>query len=130
MTNTKKKKRILLKLGSNTLTRETDQISRGKIEDIARQIALLKDEYEFVLISSGAVAVAKPAAILILCTNLDGAAVASEIEAETGVPVLDSVVVTLWGALRATNRPTAGLAPWGRALSRIPLPQHQHGQYA
>ena len=77
-----------------------------------------------------AVAVAKPDAILILCTNLDGAAVASEIEAETGVPVLDSVVVTLWGALRATNRPTAGLAPWGRALSRIPLPQHQHGQYA
>ena len=48
MTKTKKKKRILLKLGSNTLTRETDQISRGKIEDIARQIALLKDEYEFV----------------------------------------------------------------------------------
>lgn len=59
MTHTKKKKRILLKLGSNTLTRETDQISRGKIEDIARQIALLKDDYEFVLISSGAVAVAR-----------------------------------------------------------------------
>lgn len=59
METPKKKKRILLKLGSNTLTRETDQISRGKIEDIARQIAALKDEYEFVLISSGAVAVAK-----------------------------------------------------------------------
>lgn len=54
-----KKKRILLKIGSNTLTRETDQISRGKIEDIARQIAVLKDDYEFVIISSGAVAVAK-----------------------------------------------------------------------
>ena len=59
MEKPKKKKRILLKLGSNTLTRETDQISRGKIEDIGRQIAALKDEYEFVLISSGAVAVAK-----------------------------------------------------------------------
>lgn len=59
METPKKKKRILLKLGSNTLTKETDQISRGKIEDIARQIAALKDEYEFVLISSGAVAVAK-----------------------------------------------------------------------
>lgn len=58
-TKTRTKKRILLKLGSNTLTRETDHISRGKIEDIARQIAQLKDEYEFVLISSGAVAVAK-----------------------------------------------------------------------
>lgn len=59
MENSKKKKRILLKLGSNTLTRETDQISRGKIEDIGRQIAALKDQYEFVIISSGAVAVAK-----------------------------------------------------------------------
>jgi glutamate 5-kinase len=59
MEKPKKKKRILLKLGSNTLTRETDQISRGKIEDIGRQIATLKDDYEFVLISSGAVAVAK-----------------------------------------------------------------------
>lgn len=59
METPKQKKRILLKLGSNTLTRETDQISRGKIEDIGRQIAALKDDYEFVLISSGAVAVAK-----------------------------------------------------------------------
>lgn len=59
MDTPKKKKRILLKLGSNTLTKETDYISRGKIEDIGRQIASLKDEYEFVIISSGAVAVAK-----------------------------------------------------------------------
>ncbi len=59
METPKKKKRILLKLGSNTLTKETDHISRGKIEDIGRQIASLKDEYEFVIISSGAVAVAK-----------------------------------------------------------------------
>lgn len=51
--------RILIKIGSNTLTKETDQISRGKIEDIGRQIALLKDEYEFVVVSSGAIAAAK-----------------------------------------------------------------------
>ena len=54
-----KKKRILLKIGSNTLTKETDNLSRGKIEDIANQIALLKDEYEFIIVSSGAIAVAK-----------------------------------------------------------------------
>ncbi len=53
------KKRILLKIGTNVLTKETNQISRGKLEDIARQIALLKDEYEFVIVSSGAIAVAK-----------------------------------------------------------------------
>ncbi|MFD1294714.1 glutamate 5-kinase [Lutibacter holmesii] len=53
------KKRILLKIGSNVLTKETNQISRGKLEDIARQIAALKDTYEFIIVSSGAIAVAK-----------------------------------------------------------------------
>ncbi|MCX2678722.1 glutamate 5-kinase [Galbibacter sp. EGI 63066] len=53
------KKRIVLKIGSNTLTRETNHISRGKIEDIARQIAMLKDQHEFIIVSSGAVAAAK-----------------------------------------------------------------------
>ena len=53
------KKRILLKIGSNTLTKETNQISRGKIEDIGRQIAQLKDDYEFIIVSSGAIAAAK-----------------------------------------------------------------------
>ena len=54
-----KKKLILLKIGSNTLTKETDNISRGKIEDIANQIAKLKDTCEFIIVSSGAIAVAK-----------------------------------------------------------------------
>jgi glutamate 5-kinase len=53
------KKRILLKIGSNTLTKETNHISRGKIEDIGIQIAALKDQYEFVIVSSGAIAAAK-----------------------------------------------------------------------
>lgn len=54
-----KKRRILLKVGSNTLTKETNNISRGKIEDIANQIAKLKDTCEFIIVSSGAIAVAK-----------------------------------------------------------------------
>jgi glutamate 5-kinase len=53
------KKRILLKLGSNTLTKETNHISRGKIEDIGMQIAALKEDYEFIIVSSGAIAAAK-----------------------------------------------------------------------
>ncbi|MNF36602.1 Glutamate 5-kinase [compost metagenome] len=53
------KKRILLKIGSNTLTKETNHISRGKIEDIGMQIAALKEDYEFVIVSSGAIAAAK-----------------------------------------------------------------------
>ena len=54
-----KKKRILLKIGSNTLTKETDNISRGKIEDLASQISQLQDTCEFIIVSSGAIAVAK-----------------------------------------------------------------------
>lgn len=53
------KKRVLLKVGTNTLTKETNQISRGKIEDIGRQIAILQDTHEFIIVSSGAIAVAK-----------------------------------------------------------------------
>lgn len=53
------KKRILLKIGTNTLTRESAQISRGKLEDIARQIAALKEDYDFIIVSSGAIAVAR-----------------------------------------------------------------------
>ncbi len=53
------KKRIVLKIGSNVLTTGTNHISRGKIEDIARQIVDLQDSYEFVIVSSGAIAVAK-----------------------------------------------------------------------
>src|SRR5690606_1560318 len=54
-----KKKRVLLKIGSNTLTKETDNISRGKIEDVANQIAYLQNDYEFIIVSSGAIAAAK-----------------------------------------------------------------------
>lgn len=54
-----KRQRILLKIGSNTLTKETDQLSRGKIEDIGRQLAQLRDTHEFIIVSSGAIAAAK-----------------------------------------------------------------------
>ncbi len=54
-----KRKRIVLKLGSTTLTRGTNLISRGKLEDIARQINQLKKENEIVIVTSGAIAAAK-----------------------------------------------------------------------
>lgn len=53
------KKRILLKIGSNTLTKETDTISKEKLADLAQQIAQLRNEYDFVIVSSGAIAAAK-----------------------------------------------------------------------
>lgn len=52
-------KRIVLKIGTSTLTQGSTRISRGKIEDIANQIKALSDSYEIILVSSGAIAAAK-----------------------------------------------------------------------
>ena len=52
-------KRIVLKIGTSTLTRGTDRISRGKIEDIALQISQLKKDYQIILVTSGAIAAAR-----------------------------------------------------------------------
>lgn len=53
------KKKLILKIGSSTLTAGTDRISYAKIEDIARQVIALKDSYDIVIVSSGAIATAR-----------------------------------------------------------------------
>ncbi|HLA94174.1 MAG TPA: glutamate 5-kinase [Pyrinomonadaceae bacterium] len=53
------KKKLVLKIGTSTLTNGTKLISRGKIEDIGRQILAIRDEFDIVLVSSGAIAAAK-----------------------------------------------------------------------
>ena len=53
------KPKIVVKIGTSTLTAGTNKIYRGKIEDIARQIEKLKDRYDIILVSSGAIATAR-----------------------------------------------------------------------
>lgn len=53
------KKKLVLKIGTSTLTNGTKLISRGKVEDIGRQILSLRDEFDIVLVSSGAIATAR-----------------------------------------------------------------------
>ncbi len=64
-----------------------------------------------------AVAGAKPDAITILCTNLDGASLAPEIEAKHDLIVLDSVSVTLWGCLMEIGIRPDSLRGWGRIFT-------------
>ncbi len=54
-----KKKKLILKIGTSTLTAGTNKISLEKIRDIARQVVKLKKTYNVVLVSSGAIATAK-----------------------------------------------------------------------
>jgi maleate isomerase len=53
-------------------------------------------------------------AVVILCTNLDGAALAASLERELDIAVLDSVAVTLWRTLSLAGGDIAALASWGR----------------
>jgi maleate isomerase len=64
------------------------------------------------------VAAAGPEAIAVHCTNFRGGRVAPELEAELGLPVLDSVSVALWGAVRAAGGSAAPLARrWGQVFA-------------
>ena len=53
-------------------------------------------------------------AVVVLCTNLDGAALAGPLERELDIAVLDSVAVTLWRTLALAGGDIGVLADWGR----------------
>ncbi|WP_326870136.1 Asp/Glu/hydantoin racemase [Devosia sp.] len=62
------------------------------------------------------VAGAKPDAVLFYCTNLPAAGLCAELEAELGVPVLDSVSAGVWGALVGLGLGSSLSSNWGRLL--------------
>lgn len=53
------KPKLLLKIGTATLTRGKDKISRAKLENIAIQIVELRSQYDIIIVCSGAIAAAK-----------------------------------------------------------------------
>jgi len=60
------------------------------------------------------VAQAQPQAITTFCTNLRAAPLAESVEAELGVPLLDTVSTTVWGQLRAAGADASAVRGWGR----------------
>lgn len=63
------------------------------------------------------VAAARPQAITTFCTNLRAAALAESVEAELGIPLLDTVSTTLWGQLRAAGADPAQVRGWGQLFA-------------
>lgn len=57
---------------------------------------------------------ARPDALVILCTNLRGAALAPALEAELGIPVIDSISAVVWKSLRLAGTDTRRVIRWGR----------------
>lgn len=65
----------------------------------------------------GEVAVAQPQAIVVLCTNMDGAGLAESFERRTGALLLDSIATAAWGALRIAGVDTRRVRGWGRLFT-------------
>lgn len=61
-----------------------------------------------------AVAAEGAEAAAVFCTNFRGATVAAALEAEAGIPVLDSVALALWGAIRAAGGDPSRIRDWGQ----------------
>lgn len=59
------------------------------------------------------VAATGPDAIVVYCTNMAGARIASRIEQETGIPVLDSTAAALWTSLRTAGADPKAVRGWG-----------------
>jgi maleate isomerase len=60
-------------------------------------------------------------AAVVLCTNMRGAGAAARLERDYGVPVLDSIAVTLWACLVATDSDPSRIHGWGSLFTNPDL---------
>lgn len=86
----------------------------------------LRDNFSFSEVDAGRiramtheVAQAKPDAIAIFCTNLRGAPLVAELEAQLGIPVYDTVATAVWKSLRMLGADTRRITRWGRLFQGV-----------
>jgi maleate isomerase len=65
------------------------------------------------------VAADRPQAITIFCTNLRGAPLVEELEAELGIPVYDTIATVVWKALQLAGTDPARVRGWGRLFRDV-----------
>jgi len=97
------------------------------IEIVAESHLGLQDNFSFsevddATIAAGVrqVAAAKPDAIVIFCTNLRGAPLAAELEAELGIPIYDTVSTAVWKSLLLCGEDPARITGWGSLFAIKP----------
>ena len=62
----------------------------------------------------------KPDAIVLMCTNMVGWRFMARLEAELGIPIIDSTAAVVWRALSILNVPMAPIAYWGWMFTQGP----------
>ena len=66
------------------------------------------------------VAAAGPDALVALCTNMRATGLAHALEGELGLPVIDSIAVTLWHAMALAGADAGRVHGWGRLFATLP----------
>jgi maleate isomerase len=96
------------------------------IDCVAEQHLGLQDNFSFSEVSADTlrgmvreVADARPDAITILCTNLRGASLVAELEAETGIPIYDSIATVVWKSLKLAAVDPHRIRGWGRLFGEL-----------
>jgi maleate isomerase len=81
----------------------------------------MQDNFSFSTVTAGQiramtreVAATKPDAIAIVCTNMRGAPLAEELEAQYGIPIYDTVSTTVWKSLKIAGVDTDRVKGWGK----------------
>lgn len=95
---------------------------------LAERHLALQDNFSFAEVSEAEVArlieeVVREGcdAAVVLCTNMRGAGAAERLERGFGVPVLDSIAVTLWASLAAAGCDPSCVHGWGSLFSNPDL---------
>ena len=65
------------------------------------------------------VAKEKPQAITIFCTNLRGAPLVEELEAELGIPIYDTIATVVWKSLKLAGADPKRIEGWGRLFHAV-----------
>jgi maleate isomerase len=95
-------------------------------ECVAERHLRIQDNFAFSEVGADAlramvreVAGARPQAITIFCTNLRGAPLVRELEAELGIPIYDTIATVVWKALRLAGADTRRIKSWGRLFTEV-----------
>jgi maleate isomerase len=65
------------------------------------------------------VAKARPQAIIVFCTNMDGASLAEGLEREIGIPIYDTIATAVWASLRTAGVHPSRVKGWGRLFREV-----------
>ena len=93
---------------------------------VAERHLQLHENYSFADVDEHAIsrmvrelAAAEPQAITTFCTNLRAAPLVEKLEAETGIPIYDTISTVVWKSLRLANVETSGMQGWGRLFRAL-----------